>query len=328
MSLALWLTHTFERVSRVGALVVRWARSRTGKRLIKLVWGLLMLLLFGALAAFLWRNKEAMSAAFRSAQYAYFAATFVFYGVSVAAISFGWHLVLRHLGAQRNLLTNLKIYVYTLATRRIPGVLWYVAGRAVLYGQLGVSAKATSLASGIEVVLSVVSGLLIGAPALFVLLGTTSLNIALFALVELIGLSLLYPPILTRVLSVFRYEIDPGCVTLPRLASWLGAHALMWVSGGLVLYTVVRALYPVPISQIPAVVSLWALTGAISFGAVLLPSNFGATEITLSLLLSRLIPAPIGVATALLVRVLTTLFDLLWSSLFFLDRQLRRQVLA
>jgi hypothetical protein len=252
--------------------------------------------------------------------------TFFAYAIAIGAVAIGWHLIMYYVGEQHNLLLNIKIYVYTLVARRMPGTLWYVAGRAILYQRLGISGRVTTLASGIEIVLGIVAGFMVGLPALFLQLGLSWVSIAVFTFIEAIGLVILYPPLLCKLLSLFSYYVDPKSITIRTVLAWLCSYVSMWISGGIMTCTVVAALYPLSWGQIPTIISLWSLTGVISYSVFLLPSNLGATEIALSVMLSHIIPLPIAVATAILVRILTTVFDIGWSSLILLDRN--RQLFA
>ena len=290
------------------------------RRLLALVWGGMIGLVLVFMAFLVWHSRDILFRTLQAANYWYFLGTFVAYAFAIGAVALGWHLVMHHLEGQSNLVLNVKIYVYTLVTRRLPGPLLHIAGRLVLYQRLGVSKRVTSLASVIEMILSIVSGLIVGAPALFLQMEITLSSIVIFSFVEVVGLCLLYPKILHWLLTYFGHRIELRCLTIPRVISWLGTYMLMWISGGLMIVTVVFALYPLSLSQIPSIISLWALSGALSFVVVLVPSGLGVSEITLSFLLSRIVPLPIAITTALLVRVLTTIFDIMWSSLFLLDK--------
>jgi hypothetical protein len=296
-------------------------KSRSWRRLLYLVWAVLLVALIAFLGLVVWRSRDTLLDVLRTARYERFGWTFIAYAVSIGAIATGWHLVMRHLGGEPRFVVNLKIYVYTLAARRLPGTLWYIAGRAVLYRRLGVPARLPSLAAGIEVVLSIVSGLMVGAPALLLTADAQPVHVVICVAVELIGLGLLYPPLLRRLLARFGHLVGPEQLTVPRVISWVGAYIAMWISGGGMACTVVSALYPMDLSQVPLIVSLWALTGVIAFLAFFLPNNLGLAEITLSLLLGRIVPLPIAIATAITIRVLTTAFDILWSSLLLFDRK-------
>jgi hypothetical protein len=296
-------------------------QSLRKQKLLRVVWVGLIGLTVLFISVLIWQSRDILIEAFRTARYGYFAWMFVFYTVSVGMVALGWHLVMHHLGAQSDLTLNIKIYMYTLVTRRLPGTLWYIAGRTVLYQQLGISGRASALASAIEIVLSIVAGLMVGAPALLLQIGTI-VSIALLVSVELVGFGLLYPKVLCWLLARFGYPVASGHLTMTKVLSWLGAYIVMWVSGGLMMCMVILAFYPLDLFHILKLTSLWALVGAVSFVTFILPNNLGISEITLSVLLSQFIPLSIAIVTVILIRVLTTLFDLGWSSLFLLEKKL------
>ena len=290
------------------------------KRILNWIGVSIGILFLGFTALLVWRSRDTLVAVLRTAHYEYFLGVFGLYSLSIAWVALGWHLVMRHLRAGSSLLVDLKAYVYTLAARRLPGKLWYIAGRAALSRQLGISARISALSSGIEVVLSIVSGLIVGTPALLMQTGGARFAVVLVILAELVGLAVLHPRVLRRLLGLLGHQLEPGSLAFSRVLSWLGAYTLMWICGGLMTYAVIAAIHPVGTSEIPRIISLWALTGVISLAGFLLPSNLGLSEVALSSLLSSVIPLSIAVATALLVRILTTLFDVMWSSLLLWDR--------
>lgn len=271
------------------------------------------------LGVVLWRNRETLFVVMRQAHYAYFVGTFLFYGLSILVVATGWHLILHLLLGGSHFFRDVQIYVYTLAARRIPGTLWYIAGRAILYERVGISKQLISVASGIEVVVSIVAGLVVGSGALIGWLDQTPLYWIGMLLTLILGLVALHPFFLTRLLRRFGQPLPVGEIRIARIGGWLIAYAGMWVTGGLMAYTILAALYPVPLREIPLVISLWSMAGVISFLTFLLPNTLGLSEISLSLLFSRIVPLEVAITTALLVRVLTTIFDIGWSSLYFLD---------
>jgi hypothetical protein len=307
-------------------VLAKWVRTGSAisrkpwRKILGLVWWVLLVVVTGIVGYTVWRNRETVLLALQAARYGFFLLTFLCYAAAQGTVGLGWHLVMTHMGGHRSFVTNIKIHIYTLAAKRLPGTLWYIAGRAILYQRLGVPKRVSSLASGVEIVLSIVSGLMVGAPALFMEADLSPGSVAIFIAVELIGLCLLAPPILSRLLKQFGYSVAPGQLSIVRTASWLAAYSVMWIFGGLMTCTVLAALYPLSSDAIPLTISLWSLTGAISFAVFVLPNNFGLTEITLSFMLSHIVPLPIAAVTALLLRVLTTVFDLMCSSLILLER--------
>lgn len=290
------------------------------RRLFKWGWMALEGIVILLMAVVVWRARSTLADIFRTARYEYFIWTFVLYAAAIALVSMGWHLVMRHLGAQRSLILNMKTYVYTLIARRFPIPLWHIASRVVFYKRMGVSIRVCAFASAIEVLLSIVSGLMVGAWALLALFDSSAGSLLVFILFESLGLCLLHPRVLRWILARFNYQV-PDTLTTFQVFSWLGLYIGMWIAGGMMTSSVILAIYPLPASDFPLIISFWALTGALSFVTFLLPSSLGVSEITLSLLLGRIMPLPIAISTAVLIRVLTMAFDIMWSSLIFLEKK-------
>lgn len=287
------------------------------KKLLSWLWMVVLVGVVGILGLMVWRNRDALIEVLRTARYEYFAWTFVTYSASIGAVVVGWHLILHHLGGSGRFSVNGWVYVSTLAARRLPGTWWYIVGRAVLYKRLGMSTRLSSLASGLEALLSIVSGLMVGALALLTEIETSLFQIIFFVLLEAIGLFLLYPNVLSCILAFLGHRVASSDLSVFQVMSWVGAYILMWITGGLMVVTIIAALHPLTLVQAPLIISIWSLTGVISFSTFFLPNSFGVSEITLSLFLSHIVPPSIAIATAILARLLTTLFDIVWSALFW-----------
>jgi glycosyltransferase 2 family protein len=289
--------------------------------LLKLAWwGFLGVALVLVLRV-VWQNRELLMSAIKSARLEYLIFTLLAYLSSIAAIAGGWHIIMARMCRQPSLRINLKIYIYTLAARRIPGTVWHIAGRALFYQNLGVAKRLTSLASGIEVILSIVSGLMVGALAIFTFWKVTIATLAIFLGVEIIGLMLIHPRVLRGLLKRLRFDSSQPSITAYDIFVCLILYVLMWVFGGLMTYSMLLVLYnSLSSSDTLVVISIWAITGSISFLTFLLPSNFGITEATLSLLLSNFVPLHVAISTAIFLRIFTTLCDIILSSISFFDR--------
>lgn len=296
----------------LGKIRAAGQRDSSWRQLSKLVW----IGLAGSpaliIAFIAWQNWDTVLSTVRNIRYHQLGWAFAAYLLSTSAAVLGWHLIIRDLAGQKNLRLNLKIYLYTLSARRLPGTIWYIAGRAIWYQRLGVPKRVSSLASGVEVVLQITTGLMVGAPALFIHMGVSVFSVLIFCLVELAGLSLLHPKILTWMLNRFGYQFEKESWHRGNILLWLGATIVMWMGSGFSLYVVMTMLQPLDLSQAPLIISLWALTASISFITFFLPYNLGFTEFALSAMLSSVVPLPIALTAAIILRILLTAFDLVW----------------
>ncbi len=75
----------------------------------------------------------------------------------------GWHILVQRLTQFNSTRNNLKVWCATNQSRRIPGGIWYIANRAIMYdhsNQGGIK-RAISAASGLELIFILISGALI-----------------------------------------------------------------------------------------------------------------------------------------------------------------------
>jgi hypothetical protein len=69
-----------------------------------------------------------------------------------------WHKLVQALGIQENFRTNLRIYSLSSLPRHIPGFVWFVTSRSMLYQERGVSTAITIAATVAETYRNLVAG--------------------------------------------------------------------------------------------------------------------------------------------------------------------------
>jgi uncharacterized membrane protein YbhN (UPF0104 family) len=229
-------------------------------------------------------------------------------GLVVAAAI--WAGIMRSLGSRVPTLRHMNIYATTYLSRHLPGTIWYVLGRGVIYRDEGDSARLVTAASAVELILSVMAGAIVSLTLLFSVgarAAPAQLPVALIAVgVALaVGAVMLHPATLGWALRRAGLHEAPR-LPLRSLASWLALDALVWVAGGLILYLNARALLGLAGADLSFAYILfaWSLVGTLSVFIFFLPSNFGLSEIGLSLLLSAVMPSSVAVLVAILTRVL------------------------
>lgn len=237
--------------------------------------------------------------------------SFVSYSGALALAILGWSAIASRVTNVRNLKRHVKVYCYANLARRIPGFFWYVLGRAHLYRDDGAGTVSVSAASVIEMVLIVLSGLISYA---LLNLGRWPTQWTWGLIVGIgLGLAIIHPRLLQWILSKIKYANAVDCIRYRDVAIWLVVYIGVWVMGGLALFSVVWAIQPLKIAQVPGIVAVWSLSGAISTVVIFLPVGLGVREATLSLLLLPFIPAPLSVTVALMMRVLITLYEIMWA---------------
>ncbi len=84
------------------------------------------------------------------------------------------------------------------------------------------------------------------------------------------------------------------------------------------IFFTIRIFTPIGIESLLLVLGARALSGAAGMLTYLLPSSMGASDLTLLAMLSTIIPTPLATVIALLVRIYTTLFELIIGFIFFI----------
>ncbi len=262
----------------------------------------------GLLVWLVWTNREQLIPYLRSADIGQLFVAFGAFLLSIVTAAAGWTLIMRPVAPDISFGTHARIYAATLIARRLPGTLWYVGGRVLLYGRLGVPRSYVAFASGLEMVLFVVSGMLL---ALVLLPRFPTMDLLVTALVAATAFLLWFSPTLIDRFLRWRGLEAPIAPDRRDVARWILAYCANWISGGLMVAALIRALAPLPAEQIPFVLGAWAFSGAMGTLTIFLPSTFGVVEISLSVFLSTILPLPLAAAVAILTRILTYLFDFL-----------------
>jgi hypothetical protein len=203
-----------------------------------------------------------------------------------------------------------------LAARRLPGTVWYVGGRVMLYEQWGVSKTTVLIVSGVELVLTVVASVIVGLVCVPFGMALSNRIALLLIAGATAGLVALHPFGLSLLMRAIGRPLQRP-VQFKETLTWLVAYLATWVLGGLMLSQVVMAFQPLELSGLLFVIGAWAISGAAGYLTFLLPSGLGATELALTILLSQLMPLPLATIVAILMRILTTLFELVLSATFF-----------
>ncbi len=232
---------------------------------------------------------------------------------------YGWHRIMSHFARGTDFRVNAQIYCYSTLPRYIPGLVWYVAGRSLLYREKGVPSSITILATVLETVLLTVSGLtlaLLSIPSL----GALTLGGKPSPLIPALLISLtilLLPRVLERTLRFFTTLPDK---VIPRLTHleitlFLVVYGIAWLGGGLLLYLLANAIYRV--EPLTAMIGIWAASGVASFLFAFLGGS-GGREVTMSVLLAFYVPLPVAIAISLLSRVVIMVTEALWVVLFII----------
>lgn len=244
-----------------------------------------------------------------------FLTSFLLYSLALGLAILAWGKMMTALGTQISWRTHIRVYSITNLARRLPGMLWYVAGRLVLYEEDKASRMAISVASALELVLIALSGLMIGV-ALWPGAISEFLNPLWIAGIVVLSLIAIHPKVIRIPLRWFGAEREHIAATQLRYGQvliWLCLYGGVWLAGGFVLFALIQTVYPVSLTWLPQVIGAWSLSGMVSVVAAFLPVGLGLRELALGLLLAAFLPEGIAIIIALLARLLLTFYELLWA---------------
>lgn len=229
-----------------------------------------------------------------------------------------WHLLVARLARYHNLYRTVKIYLHANLSRRIPGMVWYIASRAVLYQDVGVSKTQISLLSGLELAFFMISGFvttLLTLPfwsGIDEILSPTS-QFWLFFVMAPVSVALVHPRVLQKVWQFTSRSTPAQALRWRDTAVWLGLYILTWLVGGLVLFSVINFFQPAPVSELMMIIGIWALSGTISLAGFFTISFVGLREVTLTVLLTPIIPMPVTLIIAITIRLMWLAGELITS---------------
>ena len=239
--------------------------------------------------------------------------SFLLFCLATFVAAYLWLRIASELGIRVKALIHLKIYLTTLAARRLPGSVLHVVGRGAMYYNLGISPALTTFASGVEIALILWSGVLVLLVSLVSLVRINQSQVLILLLLFAILSILIHPSTLKFIIQKLIKSKEVPKIRYASLLTWLVGYVGLWFLGGLILFCLLNSIYPTSALNFFVILAAWSGGGVSGMLVVILPSGLGLTELTMSLILGQFIPPSVAVVTALLARVLLTGFDFLIS---------------
>lgn len=232
----------------------------------------------------------------------------LFFAIDLMVATWVWHLLVSKLANYHNFRQSAKICWWSNLARRIPTPIWYITGRAVLYEKVGVSKTTTTLLSTLELIFFFLSGIvttLLTLPFWAIPPQATSTipPTIIFLLLLPLSIFFVHPRLLQKIWHWLQPNIPLTPLSWQDTITWFTYYILAWFFGALVLFSVINLIMPLAITNLITIIGIWSLAGTISLAGSLTISLIGVREISLTLLLTTLVPAPIALLAALLIRL-------------------------
>jgi hypothetical protein len=248
----------------------------------------------------------------------------VLYPVGMLPTVAAWHWLLVAMGVHESFKVNLRIYALSSLPRHIPGLVWYVTSRTLLYQEAGVNPGIVLGATASETVLLALSGFIMA--TLYIGMGTgifehlATLRLVILLAVLALAVILIFAPGGTKRLGELLRRLQKGeqvAVEINQKALWLclGWMFAAWAGGGILLWLLTRAITPISLELLPVMMGIWGAAGAVSLTIGVGIQGMGLREVTLGAMLSAVISPLIAVVVAVAFRLALTVGEFLWVSL-------------
>ena len=226
----------------------------------------------------------------------------------------GWRVILADLGSPLHLAPAGGVFFVGQLGKYLPGSVWTVLVQADMASHLHVPRRRTGVTGLVTIGLSVLTGLLVGLPALPLLLQRSAGSSGWLLLAVPLFVVLVWPALLNRLiawgLGVIRREPLEETLSTRAILTTVGLYALAWVLFGVHILVLALAMgggTGVTLASLTG----YALAGSLGMLAVILPAGLGARDGILAIVLASAMPLSAGTAVALVSRFVVTLVDVL-----------------
>jgi uncharacterized membrane protein YbhN (UPF0104 family) len=239
----------------------------------------------------------------------------------------GWRILLADLGSPLHLAPAGGIFFVGQLGKYVPGAVWSIVAQAEIGARLHIPRRRSAVVAFVSVAIAAICGLIVGVPALPLLI-TRDDSTATTGWVVLLAMPLLavvlWPRLLNwaiaTVLRVLRREPLERQLSGRAVLSATVLFIAAWVCSGLHVLVLARATSTdYETSQLLlATVSGFALASSLAMFSVVLPAGVGVREGVLVLILAPVTSTSAATAVVVISRFLTVAADVLFALLGWL----------
>lgn len=235
------------------------------------------------------------------------------HGIGTLIAIWTWMLLLRQMGYTLPLRRHIKVYTTSTLARRLPGFVWWVVGRAYMYDRDGIGKLETSAGSLLEMMLTGAAATAVALLTMLLSSGAPQMvNPLVLAGLFIVLLALLEPRLFSLIRRRLTLTTELPAIRWRQLLLWLVNEMLVIALGGVALYFMLAAIYPVTPIAVFGAVQGWALMVVSGMLLVWLPIDFGISNGVLVLILSAFLPAPVAFVVVVVWRCWVIVCELLW----------------
>jgi len=288
----------------------------TRKRLFDLVRIVVALLVLVAVAVAVWRNWTDVSAHLSEVPGGVLVGAFVLALLAPVFSQLGWRVLLADLGTRLPLPAGASVFFVGQLGKYLPGSVWSVVAQADMGSRLGVPRRRMGVVGLLSILLSVITGAIVGIPAVPLLVARSGEVTSLWWFAPAVVLLLLLWPRLLNwgiatLLRLLRRDPLEHSLTAPAIVLTSLWFVLAWLSAGLSVLVLAHAMSPATPVRDLVVTSIcgFALASAIGMFSVFVPAGVGVRDGVLALLLGALMPFSAAIAVVVVSRFFTVVAD-------------------
>lgn len=249
----------------------------------------------------------------------------ILYPLGMIPTASAYHFLLKLVDQNRSLLNDIFLYSLSLFSRHIPGHIWFISSRSLIYKEENISSKNTLFLTLLETILLSFTGFVMSLPLIWtnreLFPKNTLILIITFCflmIIILMVLSLKPSGFLMRKLSkkLLSEEFDIPSINNKNLLYSILSMWFGWIGGGILLLFVIRSFIPIQLSTFLMACGIWGFSGAVSLSLGLIISGFGIREVTIALLLSTILTPFQALTASIIFRLILILGEMIWVIVF------------
>jgi hypothetical protein len=242
------------------------------------------------------------------------------YPISFVAQALAWSLLIGRFTRSASTISwfDVRTFAATQLMKRLPGGVWYIAGRASAYGDRGLAARVPIAASASELAL-----ILTTSGVVFICLSVVQARPAPAVILAVVGAALI--SCLTGIVAA-RFRLQPRQV----LGGAQDGFGTDWLCSVTLSYLLIGALYVVALLAGAAILDrlaaaggsdrltfeqalrLWALIAGAGAVVAVIPFGIGIRDFTVASVLSLAMTPAEAIVTAAFFRVILMVGDVIW----------------
>lgn len=278
----------------------------------------LMVVVLAAVVIAIWTSWDDVAPYLGALSPTHLALAFVAALITPFFTMLGWRRLLTDLGSPLRIAPAAGVFFVGQLGKYVPGSIWAVLAQTEMGSRLGVPRRRVGVVGLLAIALALLSGGVIGLPALPALLGRTEVGgYAVVAVVVILAV-ICYPPLLNwgigRGLRLLRQPPLEHALSGRAITVTLFWFTVSWVCSGLAVLLVaadVGGLPAVSPSLLLLAVCGFALSASFGMISVIFPAGVGVRDGVLALILATVMPLAAAAAVAVVIRFLTILVDVL-----------------